>query len=183
MNEATLAFIRSHANDDVRQLALQGKKNPEVDMTYALDQIAGRQKARVKIPSWAANDGIVYPPHLSMEQCSSEATARYKAQIAGKGKRIVDLTAGFGVDMAFMSVNFTEAVHVEQQAALCAISSANYACLGLQHINVVCNDGVAYLHQMEHADLIFIDPARRNEHGGLTYDIADCTPNVLELID
>ena len=183
MNEATLAFIRSHANDDVRQLALQGKKNPEVDMTYALDQIAGRQKARVKIPSWAANDGIVYPPHLSMEQCSSEATARYKAQIAGKGIRIVDLTAGFGVDMAFMSVNFTEAVHVEQQAALCAISSANYACLGLQHINVVCNDGVAYLHQMAHADLIFIDPARRNEHGGRTYGIADCTPNVLELID
>jgi precorrin-6B methylase 2 len=183
MNEATLAFIRSHANDDVRQLALQGKKNPEVDMTYALDQIAGRQKARVKIPSWAANDGIVYPPHLSMEQCSSEATARYKAQIAGKGKRIVDLTAGFGVDMAFMSVNFTEAVHVEQQAALCAISSANYACLGLHHIHVVCCDGVAYLHQMEHADLIFIDPARRNEHGGRTYGIADCTPNVLELID
>ena len=183
MNEATLAFIRSHANDDVRQLALQGKKNPEVEMTYALDQIAGRQKARVKIPSWAANDGIVYPPHLSMEQCSSEATARYKAQIAGKGKRIVDLTAGFGVDMAFMSVNFTEAVHVEQQAALCAISSANYTCLGLQHIHVVCCDGVAYLHQLEQADVIFIDPARRNEHGGRTYGISDCTPNVLELID
>ena len=183
MNEATLAFIRSHANDDVRQLALQGKKNPEVEMTYALDQIAGRQKARVKIPSWAANDSIVYPSHLSMEQCSSEATARYKAQIAGKGKRIVDLTAGFGVDMAFMSVNFTEAVHVEQQAALCAISSANYTCLGLHHIHVVCNDGVAYLHQMAHADLIFIDPARRNEHGGRTYGISDCTPNVLEIID
>ena len=183
MNEATLAFIRSHANDDVRQLALQGKKNPEVDMTYALDQIAGRQKARVKIPSWAANDGIVYPPHLSMEQCSSEATARYKAQIAGKGKRIVDLTAGFGVDMAFMAVNFAEAVHVEQQAALCAISSANYTCLGLHHIHVVCCDGVAYLHQLEQADVIFIDPARRNEHGGRTYGMADCTPNVLEIID
>jgi precorrin-6B methylase 2 len=183
MNEATLAFIRSHANDDVRQLALQGKKNPEVEMTYALDQIAGRQKARVKIPSWAANDGIVYPPHLSMEQCSSEATARYKAQIAGKGKRIVDLTAGFGVDMAFMSTNFAEAVHVEQQEALCAISSANYTCLGLHHIHVVCCDGVAYLHQLEQADVIFIDPARRNEHGGRTYGMADCTPNVLEIID
>lgn len=183
MNEATLAFIRSHANDDVRQLALQGKKNPEVDMTYALDQIAGRQKARVKIPSWAANDGIAYPPHLSMEQCSSEATARYKARIAGKGQKIVDLTAGFGVDMAFMSANFSEAVHVEQQAALCAISSANYACLGLHHIQVVCSDGVDYLHQMEHADLIFIDPARRDEHGGRTYGIADCTPNILEIID
>ena len=183
MNEATLAFIRSHANDDVRKLALQGKKNPEVEMTYALDQIAGRQKARVKIPSWAANDGIVYPPHLSMEQCSSEATARYKAQIAGKGNKIVDLTAGFGVDMAFMSTNFAEAVHVEQQEALCAISSANYTCLGLHHIHVVCCDGVAYLHQMEQADVIFIDPARRNEHGGRTYGMADCTPNVLEIID
>lgn len=183
MNEATLAFIRSHANDDVRQLALQGKKKPEVEMTYALDQIAGRQKARVKIPSWAANDSIVYPPHLSMEQCSSEATARYKAQIAGKGNKIVDLTAGFGVDMAFMSTNFAEAVHVEQQEALCAISSANYTCLGLHHIHVVCCDGVAYLHQLEQADVIFIDPARRNEHGGRTYGMADCTPNVLEIID
>ena len=152
-------------------------------MAYALDQIAGQQKAQTKIPSWAATEGITYPPHLSMEQCSSEATARYKAQIAGQGQRIVDLTAGFGVDMAFMSAGFKEAVHVEQQAALCAISSANYARLGLHHIHVENSDGVAYLHQMEHADLIFIDPARRNEHGGRTYGIADCTPNILEIID
>ena len=183
MNEATLEFIRIHANEDVRQLAFLGKKHPEVDMTYALDQISGRQKARTKIPSWAAIDGIVYPPHLSMEQCSSERTARYKAQIAGQGTKIVDLTAGFGVDMAFMSAGFSEAVHVEQQPPLCAISSENYKRLGLNHIQVVCSDGVAYLHQMEHADLIFIDPARRDQHGGRTYGIADCTPNVLEIID
>ena len=183
MNEATLEFIRIHANEDVRQLAFLGKKNPEVDMAYALDQIAGRQKARIKIPSWAATDGIVYPPHISMEQCSSEQTARYKAKIAGKGTRIVDLTAGFGVDMAFMSAGFKEAVHVEQQSQLCAISSENYKRLGLHHIQVICSDGVTYLHQMEHADLIFIDPARRDQHGGRTYGIADCTPNVLEIID
>ena len=183
MNEATLEFIRIHANEDVRQLAFLGKKNPEVDMAYALDQIAGRQKARIKIPSWAATDGIVYPPHISMEQCSSEQTARYKAKIAGKGTRIVDLTAGFGVDMAFMSARFKEAVHVEQQSQLCAISSENYKRLGLHHIQVICSDGVTYLHQMEHADLIFIDPARRDQHGGRTYGIADCTPNVLEIID
>ena len=183
MNEATLEFIRTHADDDVRQLAFLGKKHPEVDMAYALDQIAGRQKAKVKIPSWAAIDGVVYPPHLSMEQCSSEQTARYKARIAGKGQRIVDLTAGFGVDMAFMSAGFQEAVHVEQQPQLCAISSENYRLLGLHHIQVVCNDGVEYLHQMPHADLIFIDPARRDQHGGRTYGIADCTPNVLEIID
>ena len=183
MNEATLEFIRIHANEDVRQLAFLGKKLPEVDMAYALDQIAGRQKARTKIPSWAAIDGIVYPPHISMEQCSSEQTARYKAQIAGKGAKMVDLTAGFGVDMAFMSDGFKEAVHVEQQPQLCAISSENYKRLGMHHIQVVCSDGVEYLHQMEHADLIFIDPARRDQHGGRTYGIADCTPNVLEIID
>ena len=183
MNEATLEFIRIHANEDVRQLAFLGKKLPEVEMAYALDQIAGRQKARTKIPSWAAVDGIVYPPHISMEQCSSEQTARYKAQIAGKGAKMVDLTAGFGVDMAFMSDGFKEAIHVEQQPQLCAISSENYKRLGMHHIQVVCSDGVEYLHQMEHADLIFIDPARRNQHGGRTYGIADCMPNVLEIID
>lgn len=183
MNEATLEFIRIHADEDVRQLAFLGKKNPEVDMAYALDQIAGRQKARVKIPSWASIDGIVYPPHISMEQCSSEQTARYKASIAGNGDKIVDLTAGFGVDMAFMSAGFKQAVHVEMQPQLCAISSENYKCLGLNHVQVVCSDGVGYLHQMEHADLIFIDPARRDQHGARTYGIADCTPNVLEIID
>ena len=183
MNQATLEFIRQHAAEDVRQLAFLGKKNPEVDMAYALDQIAGRQKARTKIPSWAAIDGITYPPHLSMEQCSSEQTARYKAKIAGTGDRIVDLTAGFGVDMAFMAEGFSEAIHIEQMEQLCAISSTNYEVLGLNHIKVVNGNGVDYLHQLDHADLIFIDPARRDEHGARTYGIADCTPNVLEMID
>ena len=183
MNQVTRDFIREHAEADVRQLALRGAKDPEVDLTYALEQIAGRQMARTKIPSWAAVDSIVYPPHLSMEQCSSEQTARYKASIAGKGALVVDLTAGFGVDMAFISQGFQRAVHVERQPALCAISSENYKHLGLQHIEVVCGDGVAYLHQMDHADLINLDPARRDVHGGRTYGIADCTPNVLEILD
>ena len=183
MNQATLDFIREHADEDVRQLALRGTKQSEVDLSYALEQIAGRQKARLKLPSWANIDGIVYPPHLSMEQCSSEATARYKASIAGKGALIVDLTAGFGVDMAFIAQGFQRAVHVEHQPKLCAISSENYRLLGLNHVEVVCGDGVEYLHQMSHADLLFIDPARRDEHGGRTYGIADCTPNVMEMID
>ena len=182
-NQATLDFIREHADDDVRQLALRGSKMSEVDLSYALEQIAGRQKARTKLPSWASIDGIVYPPHLSMEQCSSELTARYKASIAGKGALFVDLTAGFGVDMAFIAQGFQKAVHVERQPQLCAISSENYNVLGLNHIEVVCGDGVEYLHTMNHVDLLFIDPARRDEHGGRTYGIADCTPNVLEMLD
>ena len=181
MNQATIDFIREHAEADVRQLALQGTKNPEVNLTFALEQIAGRQKAKTKLPTWAAIDGIIYPPHLSMEQCSSEQTARYKANIAGKGALMVDLTAGFGVDMAFVSPNYRRAIHVEQQTSLCAISSENFKLLGLNHIEVVCADGVDYLHQLDHADLIFLDPARRDDHGARTYGIADCTPNVLEL--
>ena len=183
VNQSTLDYIRQHADEDVRQLALRGHKCPDVDLQYALEQIAGRQKARTKLPLWAAIDGIVYPPHLSMEQCSSEATARYKASIAGKGALFVDLTAGFGVDMALISQGFQKAVHVERQPQLCAISSENFRLLGLNHIEVVCGDGVAYLHTMRHADLLFIDPARRDVHGGRTYDISDCTPNVLEILD
>ena len=183
VNQSTLDYIRQHADEDVRQLALRGHKCPDVDLQYALEQIAGRQKARTKLPSWAAIDGIVYPPHLSMEQCSSEATARYKASIAGKGALFVDLTTGFGVDMALISQGFQKAVHVERQPQLCAISSENFRLLGLNHIEVVCGDGVAYLHTMRHADLLFIDPARRDVHGGRTYDISDCTPNVLEILD
>jgi hypothetical protein len=183
MNQVTLDYIHDHAGEDVRLLALQGSKNPEIDLAFALDQIAGRQKAKIKLPSWAAIDGIVYPPHLSMEQCSSEQTAKYKASIAGQGTLFVDLTAGIGVDMAFISNGFQRAVHIERQAQLCTISSGNYKCLGLHHIEVICGDGVDYLHQLDHADLIYLDPARRDEHGSRTYSIADCTPNVLEIRD
>ena len=183
MNQATRIFIREHAEEDVRQLALRGTKNPEVDLPFALEQIAGRQKAGTKLPGWAAIDGIVYPPHLSMEQCSSEQTAKYKTSLVGKGALVVDLTAGFGVDLAFISKGFKRAVSVERQPQLCAISSENFRLLGLQHIEVVCGDGIDYLHQLDHADLLFLDPARRDEHGGRTYGIGDCTPNVLEILD
>ena len=183
VNQATREFIRKHAEDDVRQLALRGSKDPEVDLPLALSQIGGRQKAREKLPSWAATDGIVYPPHLSMEQCSSEQTARYKAGIAGKGRLMADLTGGFGVDFALMAPAFERAVYVERNSQLCAISSENFVTLGLSNVEVVCGDGTEYLHSISRADLIFIDPARRDDHGARTYGIADCTPNVLELMD
>jgi len=183
LNETTRDFIRQHLDADVRQLALQGGRDPEVDLPLALEQIAGRQKARSKIPSWAAIDDILYPPHLSMEQCSSERTAQYKAEMAGEGGVFVDLTAGFGVDTAFIAKGFSKAVCVEQQERLSALSLENFLRLGLTHIQTVCGDGTEYLHTMPHAALIFIDPARRDEHGARTFGIADCTPNVLEMMD
>ena len=84
MNQATQDFIRQHQDEDVRQLAFLGSKNPEVDMPFALDQIRGRKMARAKLPRWANIDGIIYPPHISMEQCSSESTALYKAELAAR---------------------------------------------------------------------------------------------------
>lgn len=179
MNQATADYIRAHADADVRQLALQGKQEG-VDLLFALQQIAGRQTAKTKLPSWAAVDGIVYPPHLSMEQCSSEPTARYKAMLVGGGSWLVDLTGGFGVDFSFMARQFDEAVYVERQQQLCDIAAENFRLLGV-NARVEHADSTDYLRSLDHASLIYIDPARRDEHGARTYGIGDCTPNVLEL--
>lgn len=187
INEATWRYICEHADDDVRQLALRGSRDKEVDLGAALQQIRGRQTARRKLPTWAAMSSILYPSHLSMEQCSSEQTARYKAHVLSSlptKERIVDLTGGFGVDFAMMSESYAEAVYVEQQTELFAIVRHNFNLLKLRPVlKTVCADGVDYLHQLNHASLIFLDPARRDNHGSRTYGIGDCTPNVLPLMD
>ena len=183
----TQEFIHKYREEDVRKLALQGTRFPQVDLPYALDQIAGWQTARKKIPSWTAIEEMIYPPRLSMEQCSSEQTARYKAALVQrllkgeKGGNMVDLTGGFGVDFSFLSPLFDEAVYVEQQEHLCKIAQENINRLGLGQSEVVHDDGVAYLHRIGQADLIYLDPARRDAHGARTYDITDCTPNLLEI--
>ena len=181
INEKTWGFVRQHANDDVRKLALQGAKDAEVDLQMALQQIAGRQTARRKLPSWAEVEGVIYPPHLNMEQCSSEQTARYKVKIAGEGESMVDLTGGFGVDFYWISQGFRQRTYVEQNEQLCAIAQENFRRLG-RSCCVCCCDTATYLTEMPHVSLAFLDPARRNEHGGRTYSIEDCTPNILELL-
>ena len=203
MNERTKQFVLAHADDDVRQLALKGCRDTEVDFPVALQQISGRQAARGKIPSWAAIDDIRYPIHLSMEQCSSEATARYKARLVelmspmgpmrpigpnSPYRKLVDLTGGFGVDFAFLCRLFDEGVYVERDEALCAIAHQNFHVLSDEvepfHFFVVNAESEEFLHRMEeHVTLIFVDPARRDKHGARTYSLGDCTPDVLPLMD
>ena len=177
----TLRFIEENLKADVRSLALQAKKYPQVDMAMAVVQIAGRQIAEAKVPSWYRTEGLLYPKHLSMEQCSSEATAIYKAGLV-EGDAFADLTGGFGIDCSFLSRRFKKADYVERQAELCELARHNFPLLGLE-IDVHNEDGVEYLKRMQPVDCLFLDPARRDGYGGKTVAISDCEPDVSTLED
>ena len=179
MNQATQDFIRQHQDDDVRQLAFLGSKYPEVDMPFALDQIRGRKMARVKLPRWASLEGIIYPPHISMEQCSSESTALYKAELAARllglpassfSEEIgfVDLTGGFGVDFSYIAARLgVKSMYVERQVHLCEAAKENFGRLGLKNAIVKNGDGIEVLHSfLPKKD----DAASTDDSLGITYD-------------
>lgn len=185
MNQATQDFIRQHQDDDVRQLAFLGSKYPEVDMPFALDQIRGRKMARVKLPRWASLEGIIYPPHISMEQCSSESTALYKAELAGRllglpasssgiemkaenEIEFVDLTGGFGVDFSYIAARLgVKSMYVERQAHLCEAAKENFGRLGLKNAIVKNGDGIEVLHSfLPKKD----DAASADDSLGIIYD-------------
>ena len=185
MNQATQDFIRQHLDDDVRQLAFLGSKYPEVDMPFALDQIRGRKMARVKLPRWASLEGIIYPPHISMEQCSSESTALYKAELAARllglpasssGTEMkaeneiefVDLTGGFGVDFSYIAARLgVKSMYVERQAHLCEAAKENFGRLGLKNAIVKNGDGIEVLHSFHPKKK---DAASADDSLGITYD-------------
>ena len=187
LNQATQDFIRQHQDDDVRQLAFLGSKYPEVDMPFALDQIRGRKMARVKLPRWASLEGIIYPPHISMEQCSSESTALYKAELAARllglpasssssGTEMkaeneiefVDLTGGFGVDFSYIAARLgVKSMYVERQAHLCEAAKENFGRLGLKNAIVKNGDGIEVLHSFHPKKK---DAASDDDSLGITYD-------------
>ena len=185
MNQATQDFIRQHQDDDVRQLAFLGSKYPEVDMPFALDQIRGRKMARVKLPRWASLEGIIYPPHISMEQCSSESTALYKAELAARllglpasssGTEMkaeneiefVDLTGGFGVDFSYIAARLgVKSMYVERQVHLCEAAKENFGRLGLKNAIVKNEDGIEVLHSFHPKKK---DAASADDSLGITYD-------------
>lgn len=183
----TKQFIQEHLHDDVRELALKYHDNAKVNMALALRQIEARQLLQKKVPSWSTNDDLLFPPHLSIEQCSSEATAQYKASLL-QGNSFADLTGGLGVDCFFISQNFHHSVYVEQNPELCTLAEHNFSSLrGTErHGNIpkVNNDTAEnYLDGCEPVDCLFLDPARRDTYGRKTVSIADCTPNVIALQD
>lgn len=197
LNDATRLFIETHIHDDIRQLAL--KKIPaDVDKSLAFSQIEARQILSKKVPSWAANPDLLFPKHLSLEQCSSELTAKYKAKIVkthcgappqpdndDSHSTFIDLTGGLGIDSYFLSENFRNAYYVENQKELCELAENNFRVLG-RKINVLNDDAKSFLDEIpcdpcQKSSWIFADPARRDAFNRKMVSLRDCSPDVVEL--
>ena len=194
-------FVRKNLNSNVRDLMLQAQRYPDVDMRRAVVQISAWQMAQKKLQLWAATDGIIFPEHLSMEQCSSQQTATYKGEIlaqwlqqsdlchSSEPLNITDLTGGFGVDATCLALaaGKTQETHltfVERSEELCQLAKNNLPLLGVEHSEVICADSEEILNKLTtHQHLIYLDPARRDEHGGKIVAIADCTPDVIQFND
>ena len=184
----------------VQDLALQRNKYKHLsdeEWRWFLQQVEGRERTADKLPTFAAIDDWWYPVRLSCEQCSSEATARYKASLCQRSglsaeRSLLDLTGGYGVDTYFLSEHFDHTDYVEQNAELCRIAEHNFS---LQHAAISHQHSAISIHNCTAEDfllsspcgeagwgLIFLDPARRDSHGGKVFKLADCTPNVVELL-
>ncbi len=198
-HELTKDFINAHLNDDVNKLALS-KFPDDIDKQFVIRQIQARQLLKKKLPSWSENDELLFPKRLSLEQCSSELTAKYKRTISrndeeaqcnisenqcrsvGEKRTLIDLTGGMGVDTSFLSDNFDETIYVESQAELCELAEHNFNVLK-KNIKVVNAKAEDFLTQCGEVDCIYLDPARRDEYGRKMVSLHDCSPDVAELQD
>ena len=187
-NNLTEQFILEHLTADVRTLALSAHPDG-VDMQYALTQISGWQAARSKVPLWAATEDIVYPKHLSLEQCTSQYIAQYKASfiegLLGSGFKMADITGGFGVDCFFLSRNASQVYYNEMSAELCDCARANFKALGRPDIEISCCTAEEFVTSLapDSLDLIYLDPARRGDAGRKLVSISDCQPDAVTLQD
>ncbi|MBQ5680773.1 MAG: hypothetical protein IIV20_04780, partial [Bacteroidaceae bacterium] len=180
-------FIALNRQADVHRLALS--KTPEgIDIHFCLQQIAGMQAAERKLPSWANREGIIFPPKISMEQCSSEKTALYKQQLVKRllpadRHNMADLTGGFGIDFSYLAQLFEEADYVEQNEQLCEIARHNFGILGLSKAIVHNKTCESFTDEMGNYCLIYLDPSRRDEAGRKLVALNDCSPDMEALQD
>jgi len=181
-------FISVHERSDVHELLLRHKTICNLPASIVIDQISGKRRAKEKLPTFYATNGIIYPPSINVEQSSSEATARYKVEIVKslnlKSYRLlVDLTGGFGVDTLYFSKLFEKVTYVEPNTSLLEIARHNHQSFGqsnIKYLNVPAED---FLKGNDSADLVYIDPSRRNQKSGKVFRFTDCEPNVRQLQD
>ena len=183
LTEAEKVFIKTHLNDEVTSLLLQAKKYPNLNIPDLVWQIKTRQKAKTKISEWFENEDIIFPKMLSVEQSSSEITAKFKANLL-KGETLIDLTGGMGVDMAYMSKNFKKAIYIERNAELLNVTRYNFEQLKILNTDFVNIDSLYFLEKnTTNFSWIYLDPHRRDDTGNKVVSLQDCEPNILEIKD
>lgn len=188
MNKAILKpevqqFIREHLEADLSKLILKGSPFDDVSIQELAIQINGLQRAKSKLPVWFETEGILFPPNINLEQTSSEVTARYKASLT-KGKILVDITGGLGIDTFYFSERFEQVFHVEINPDLSVIAGHNFDKLQKKKIRTINGNGLEFLkNSAESFDWIYLDPARRDDHGGKVFLLEHCTPDVTSNLD
>lgn len=174
-----IKFIREHENDDLNKLLLSAPRFPQINIRFAVEQITARKTIKDKVPEWYAHDNILYPSTLSIEQCSSESTARYKQRLVN-GKTLCDLTGGLGVDTYYLSRVMQETFHVEHLQNYHEAAVHNFHVLQADNIKCIMGDAYEIAPNMR-VDTFYIDPARRTNVNKRIFALADCEPNILNL--
>lgn len=176
-------FIDKSLQANISKLALSKSPFPEIDWKEIINQIVSKNKAKNKLPSWFETYGIYFPPSLSIEQSSSEITAKYKANLIS-GKAIIDLTGGFGVDCYYFAQNFETVIHCEKNSELSEIVAHNYKQLNCKNIDCIAKNSSDFLAETSTIfDWIYLDPSRRSDTKGKVFLLKDCLPNVPENLD
>jgi len=181
--EESQQFIKIHLYDDLTKLILKGSPISGVSIQELANQIVVKNKSEKKLPTWFSKEKIYYPEKISIEQTSSEITANYKSKLVS-GKKLIDLTGGFGVDSFYFSKQVSEVIHCEIDNDLSTIVAHNYQQLNVKNITTISNDGIDYLGKItDFFDWIYIDPSRRNDHKEKVFLLKDCLPDVPKQLD
>jgi len=176
-------YIKEQEGKSVTQLALKKNPFPDIEWIAILNQIAAREKAKGKLPTWFTTENIIYPTKLSIEQTSSETAAQYKAKLVS-GENLIDLTGGFGIDDYYFSKQVNNVTHCELNNKLSTITSHNFKVLKADNTECIAGDSTETLKSLNKQwEWIYIDPSRRSDVKGKVFLLKDCLPNVPELLD
>ncbi len=177
-----ISFIREHINSDTSKLALSCSQAQGIRVKFVLDQIAGRQRIKQKLPAFYSSFDLILPKSISLEQCSSEQTAEYKAAITEYASS-ADLTGGMGIDSLALAKNAHRHLYIENNAELCRTFEYNAKILNIENIEIINADALDYLSRADNLpDLVYFDPSRRGTGGRKTYFIEDTEPNAVEIL-
>ncbi|HBK29264.1 MAG TPA: SAM-dependent methyltransferase [Parabacteroides sp.] len=182
LTEQEKEYIRANKHEDISKLLLGAKRYPGLNVPFLVEQIASRRQIQGKLPSWAANDSLLFPSKISSEQCSSELTASYKQQLVSASDVLCDLTGGLGIDSYYFSRKVRSVVYVERFPLYCEVARHNFHMLKADNIQVVSADSRVYIEQLSPVDVFYLDPARRGEGNKRVFALSDCEPDLAQLL-